>query len=58
MHAFGGIEEPQNVANFDALMGSVMTEAPMQGIAITDSTLDDIRKIHEDCVTVQGQLVP
>jgi hypothetical protein len=33
-----------------------MTEAPLQGIAITDSTRKEILSIHQQCVTVNGPL--
>jgi hypothetical protein len=52
-HAFGHIVESEDAA---ALTGNVMTEAPLQGIALTDSTRDEIRKIHEQCITVNGPL--
>jgi hypothetical protein len=56
-HAFGGIvETPDNMGNFNFLTGNVMTEATMGPITISDSTRDDIRAIHEQCITVQGPL--
>jgi hypothetical protein len=52
-HALGGIKE-EDVSPF--LTGNVMTEAPLQGIAITDSTRKEILSIHQQCVTVNGPL--
>jgi hypothetical protein len=53
LHAFGGISEGDQ---FAFLIGKVMTEAPLQGIALTESTREEIRSIHEQCVTVNGPL--
>jgi hypothetical protein len=56
-HAFGGIMETSDqMGNFNLLTGNVMTEATMAPITISDSTLDDIREIHANCVKVQGPL--
>jgi hypothetical protein len=52
-HAFGAVNEGPNVP---LMTGNVMTEAPLQGIALTESTLKEIRTIHEQCVTVNGPL--
>jgi hypothetical protein len=52
-HAFGGITESDQAA---FLTGTVMTEAPMQGIALSPATRDEIRMIHERCNTVNGPL--
>jgi hypothetical protein len=52
-HAFGQIMEGDASA---FLTGTVMTAAPLQGIALTDSTLNEIRAIHQQCVTVNGEL--
>jgi len=58
-HAFGGIQETSDgMGNFNFLVGTVMTESPMVGVAITDSTRDDVRTIHQQCVTILGPLVP
>jgi hypothetical protein len=58
-HAFGGImETPDGVGNFNLLTGTVMTEAEMTGISVSDSTRDDIRSIHTQCLAVQGPLPP
>jgi hypothetical protein len=51
--AFGQIMEGDASA---FLTGTVMVAAPLQGIALTDSTLNEIRAIHEQCVTVNGEL--
>jgi hypothetical protein len=48
--AFAGIVES------NLFQGSVMTESGLKGIAVTDATKGDIRRIHEQCVTVQGPL--
>jgi hypothetical protein len=52
-HAFGSIVEGSQSA---FLTGNMMTEAPLQGIALTDSTQKEIRAIHAQCVTVNGPL--
>lgn len=48
-HAFGDIREPAEDSS-EFLLGSVMTESGMKGIAINDSTLEEIRNIHQQCV--------
>jgi hypothetical protein len=53
IHAFGHIVETDPSAE---LLGSVMTEAALQGIALTPSTRKEIREIHENCVKVNGPL--
>jgi hypothetical protein len=53
LHAFRDINESDESA---FLTGKVMTEAPLQGVALTDAARDDIRRIHEECVTVNGPL--
>ncbi len=52
-HAFGGIVEGNQAA---FLIGNVMTQAPLQGVALNDSTRDEIRAVHDKCVTVNGPL--
>jgi hypothetical protein len=52
-HAFGNISEGPTSA---FLTGTVMAEAPLQGVALNESTREDIRAIHEACVTVNGPL--
>jgi hypothetical protein len=52
-HAFGSISESDQAA---FLTGTVMTEAPLQGIALNPSTREEIRAIHERCNTVNGPL--
>jgi hypothetical protein len=52
-HAFGGIMEGSQSPLFT---GTVMTEAPLQGIALTESTRNEIRAIHQQCITVNGPL--
>jgi hypothetical protein len=52
-HAFGNIMEGDQQAK---LIGNAMTEAPLQGIALTDATRKEIRRIHEQCNTVNGSL--
>jgi hypothetical protein len=51
-HAFGGIDETDPAL----LLGNVMTEAGLQRVPINDSTREEIRKIHEQCNTVNGPL--
>jgi hypothetical protein len=50
-HAFGDIVESDT-----SFQGKVMTEAGMQSVPIDDQTREEIRKIHEACVTVNGPL--
>lgn len=57
-HAFGGIQEFGPSPNFNFLTGNVMTESGMKGIALSDSTRDEIRLLHQNCVSVQGPLGP
>jgi hypothetical protein len=58
-HAFGGIQETSDgMGNFNFLVGTVMTEAPMVGVAISDSTREDVRIIHDQCTKIIGPLVP
>lgn len=52
-HAFGSINES---ADFTLLTGAVMTEAPLQGVAINAATLGDVREIHRQCVALLGPL--
>jgi hypothetical protein len=52
-HAFGGIVEGDAGA---FLSGTAMTEAPLQGIGLTDATENEIRAIHQQCITVNGPL--
>ena len=35
-----------------------MTEAATTGVAVSDSTQDLARALHQQCVTVQGELTP
>lgn len=57
LHAFGGIvETPDGQGNFNFLQGNIMSESPMLGVAISDSTRDDVRMIHEDCTKILGPL--
>jgi hypothetical protein len=53
-HVFGDIIEGDN----SFLQGRVMTEAGMQPVPINEETREEIRKIHEQCVTVNGPLSP
>jgi hypothetical protein len=60
-HVFGNIVETPptpdgGVPNFNFIQGSVMTEAAMGGVAITDATRDEAEALHDNCVTVQGSL--
>ncbi|BDG01153.1 hypothetical protein AMOR_01490 [Anaeromyxobacter oryzae] len=50
-HAFGDLVETDT-----SLQGKVMTEAAMQSVPLSDKTREEIRKIHEQCVTVNGPL--
>jgi hypothetical protein len=52
-HAFGNINEHTPDV---FLTGSVMTEAPMQGVAIDEETTEEVRTIHEQCVQFLGPL--
>jgi hypothetical protein len=52
-HVFGNVLESDQSP---LLIGNVMTEAPLQGIALTESTEREIRSIHEQCVKVNGLL--
>jgi hypothetical protein len=51
-HAFGDIDETDPAL----LKGKVMTEAAMVPVPLSDVTREEIRKIHELCVMVNGQL--
>jgi hypothetical protein len=51
-HAFGDIDETDPAL----LKGKVMTEAAMVPVALSDVTREEIRKIHELCVKVNGPL--
>lgn len=52
-HAFGNIQE----ADPDVILtGTVMTEAPMQGIAIDEETMEEVRAVHQHCVDFLGPL--
>ena len=59
-HAFREIQEFPDVPNnnFNLLLGSSMTEAAMTGVAVSDSTRDEALVLHQQCVTVQGELMP
>ncbi len=50
-HAFGDIVETDTT-----FQGKVMTETDMVPVPISDVTRAEIRKIHEQCVTVNGPL--
>ncbi len=50
-HAFGNLVETDT-----SLQGSVMTEATMAPVPLDDATRDEIRHIHNQCVTVNGPL--
>jgi len=52
-HVFGDVKEADGQP---LITGKVMTEAPLQGVAINDSTLKEIQAIHEECVKVNGPL--
>ncbi len=52
-HAFGELVETDTT-----LQGKVMTEATMAPVPLTAQARDEIRKIHEQCVTVNGPLSP
>ena len=55
--AFGNLMEPSSgppVVPF--LTGAIMTESDMEGISLNDATMDEIRDIHQQCVTVNGPL--
>jgi hypothetical protein len=56
-HAFGVLldTDPPTSAGGN-LQGQVMTEAGMQAVSINEATRKEIRKIHEQCVTVNGPL--
>ena len=51
-HAFGDIDETDPAL----LKGKVMTEAAMVPVPLSDVTREEIRKIHELCVMVNGPL--
>ncbi len=51
-HVFGDVVESDN----SFLQGKVMTEAGMQPVPVNEETREEIRKIHEQCVTVNGPL--
>lgn len=51
-HAFGGVVDLRD----RTLTGSVMTEAPLQGIALSDSTLNEVRAVHARCVEFLGPI--
>jgi hypothetical protein len=53
LHAFGNLIQGDPSA---VLLGSVISESPLQGIALNDSTREEIRAIHDKCVTVNGPL--
>ena len=56
-HAFGGIDESDILAGTsNVLMGSVMTEAGLEGVALTKAAREEVEAIHDLCVTVQGPL--
>ncbi len=48
-HAFGNLVETDT-----SLQGAVMTEATMAPVLINQATREEIRKIHEQCVSVNG----
>jgi hypothetical protein len=52
-HVFGDVKEADDQP---LITGKVMTEAPLQGVAINDSTLKEIQAIHDECVKVNGLL--
>jgi hypothetical protein len=53
LHAFGNLIQGDQAA---FLLGNVISESSMQGIGLNDSTREEIRKIHEQCITVNGPL--
>lgn len=52
-HAFGDLVETDT-----SLQGKVMTEAGMQSVPLNEKTREEIRAIHEQCVTVNGPVSP
>jgi hypothetical protein len=50
-HAFGNLVEGDT-----SLTGAVMTEATMAPVVINDAAREEIKKIHDQCVMVNGPL--
>jgi hypothetical protein len=59
--AFFDVEEtplpdPNNNVFPNFITGKRMTEAGLQGVGLNDATRDEIQNIHQQCVTVNGEL--
>jgi hypothetical protein len=56
IRAFADVQEIGTDPEFEAVKGSVMTESGLKGVAIKQSTLEEIREIHKQCIKVVGPL--